>query len=498
VIQSKPDLLDSAPPVERPAPAVKPGTPSWWVWIPYIWLFIVSTRSLSSWLSLAGQDGTVVDPDLSGSPVDSALLTLLIVLGLFVLGTRAEQTKRILGRNKWLIALFIYMTLSILWSNFPVISFRRSVRSMGTLVMVLVVLTEHNPLGAIRALLRRLYMVHIPLSILAIKYFRNIGTSYNWSGLEEMWIGLAVHKNNLGQVAMCSGLVSTWQVLQNWSRKKLSLDLLLLVLTLWVLRGSKNSHSSTAILGFTVGVAVLLGLQYVKKRVAQVKRLALLGTIALALLTPFLYLAFEAFDTTPVTMVLEATGRDMTLTGRTGLWKDLLNNAAKSPILGVGFGAFWVGHIGYAMYPLDNWSLVTPEWRPGEGHNGYIDVYVDLGVVGAALMLLVVGFAFAGALNDLQNEFELGRLRLTLLLSIVMNNVTESSFLKGTHSLWFVFLLVAVNVPTSTRRVRSRTARMQAITPHAVSNVSSKHGHDSALVGSEPGDSRRGQPRMPW
>jgi exopolysaccharide production protein ExoQ len=452
--------------VETRSRPVKPVTPSQWIWVPYIWLFIVSSRSLSSWLSLSGQGGTVIDPDLSGSPVDSALLMLLIVLGLFVLGSRVERTKRILARNKWLVVLFVYMALSVIWSNFPAISLRRSVRSMGTLVMVLVVLTEHNPLGAIRALLRRLYLVYIPLSIVAIKYFRNIGVAYNWSGIEEMWVGLAVHKNNLGQVAMCSGLVSTWQILQNWSKKKLTLDLLLFVLTMWLLGGSKNSHSSTAMVGFTVGAAVLFGLQYVRKRVKQAKRTILAATIVFALMAPFVYVAFEAFDTTPVDLVLKATNRDMTLTGRTGLWKDLLNNAAKSPALGVGFGAFWVGHIGYDMYPLDNWSRVTPEWRPGEGHNGYIDVYVDLGIIGLALMLVVIFSAFIGALDDLQNEFELGRLRLTLLLSVIMNNVTESSFLRGTHSLWFVFLLVAVNVPAATQRVRSQgVARLRKVTP---------------------------------
>ena len=153
----------------------------------------------------------------------------------------------------------------------------------------------------------------------AIKYFRNIGVAYTWNGIEEMWIGLAVHKNNLGQVAMCSGLVSTWQVLQNWAKKKLTMDLLLLVLTLWVLRGSKNSHSSTAILGFVIGVTVLFGLQYLKRTAAKAKRIILAGTMALVLLAPLAYFAFEAFDTTPVELVLEATSRDMTLTGRTGL-----------------------------------------------------------------------------------------------------------------------------------------------------------------------------------
>jgi exopolysaccharide production protein ExoQ len=454
VIESSPVLLLEDLPVERQTPVVRPETPSLWIWIPYIWLFTVSTRSVSSWLDLAGQNGTVPDPDLSGNPIDSALLTLLIVLGLLVLGSRAERTKKILARNKLLVVLFVYMILSIMWSNFPAISLRRSIRSMGTLVMVLVVLTERDPVVAVRALLRRLYLVVIPLSIIAIKYFRNIGIAYNWNGVEEMWIGLAVHKNNLGQVAMCSGLVSTWQVLQNWGKKKFSLDLLLLVLTLWVLRGSKNSHSTTAILGFVTGVTVLLGLQYLKRAAAKAKRIILAGTLAFTLLAPLVHFGFEAFGKTPVELVLEATDRDVTLTGRTGLWQDLLNNAAKSPVLGVGFGAFWVGHIGYAMYPLENWSRATPEWRPGEGHNGYLDVYVDLGVIGVALVLLIIGVAFSGALNDLQNEFALGALRLTLLLSIIMNNVSESSLLKGTHSLWFVFLLVAVSVPNGTHRTR--------------------------------------------
>lgn len=403
----------------------------------------------------------VADPDLSGSPIDSALLATLIVIGVLVIGSRWKRTKRILAWNRWLVLLFAYMTLSIVWSNFPEISFRRCIRSAGTLIMVLVVLTENDPVAAVRALFRRLYLIVIPLSIIAIKYFRNIGVAYTWDGVEEMWTGLAVHKNNLGQVAMCSGLFAIWQILRNWPRKKLTLDLVLLVLTFWLLRGSKNSHSSTAILGFVVGTAILLGLQFLKSRSADAKRIVLVGSAALVLIAPPVFIAFEAFNTTPVDVVLAATNRDMTLTGRTGLWKDILNNAEKSPIVGVGYGAFWVGPIGYEMYPLDNWSRVTPGWRPGEGHNGFIDVYVELGFVGLALVLIVLVGAFTGALNDLQSNFQLGALRLALLLSIIVNNVAESSFLKGTHSLWFVLLLVAVNVPLRRSPSKSGIPRLK-------------------------------------
>ena len=448
MIKSMLTNTDAAETVEWPTLPAKRAAPSPWIWLPYIWLFIASTRALSSWLSIGvGSDTPDLEADVSGSFLDRTVLQGLMALGLVVLGRRAERTKTILARNKWLVMLFIYMGLSVLWSNFPAISLRRWFRLLGTLIMALVALTEQSPLEALRALFRRLYLLHIPLSIITIKYFRNIGVAWSRDGSEVSWVGLAVHKNNLGQVAMCSGLVSTWQVLQNWSRKKLTVDLALLVLTLWVLRGPPTARSSTSIIGFIVGALVLFGLQPMRKRPGKVVRGArILGAVAVVALA--VMPVFEAIEWNPLEVVVESSGRDMTFTGRTGLWKDVLNNAAKNPVLGVGIGAFWVGPIGYAMYPLENWSRVTPRWRPGQGHNGYVDVCVDLGAIGILLVVIVIGYAFAGALADFKKNFELGRLRLTLLVSIVLNNITESSLLKGTHSLWFLFLLVAINVPT--------------------------------------------------
>src|SRR5207237_9844596 len=118
------------------------------------------------------------------------------------------------------------------------------------------------------------------------------------------------------------------QIIRKWPKKKLTLDLLLLLLTLWVLRGSKSSHSSTAIVGYVTGATALFGLEYIKKRAARAKRIILVATISFIALAPFVYLAFAAFDSTPVQLVLDATGRDLTLTDRTIIWTDVLDNAA--------------------------------------------------------------------------------------------------------------------------------------------------------------------------
>lgn len=337
--------------------------------------------------------------------------------------------------------------------------------------MVLVVLTEKVPLSALQALLRRVFLLHILGDIASIKYFRKLGVAYDWSGTEEEWVGLTNQKNNLGQMAMCSGLVFIWQALQNRKWRALVPNLLMIALTLWVLRGSKNSHSTAAILGLIVSSAIILSLQFIRKRARHAKRLLLAGLAASALAGPIVYLGFQAFDTTPVGAVLQATGRDMTFTDRTLIWTDVLNNAKKSPVLGVGYGAFWVGYLGFNLYPLPNWHRKTPAWRPNEGHNGFVDVYVDLGAVGIVLLLIFICSAFAGALDEMQNNFELGRIRLALLVAILLNNIAESTILNGTQALWFLFLLASVNTPFLKRRLHgTKTAQAEVNRPWITCN----------------------------
>ena len=436
----------------------KVSKPSRWIWVPWIWFFFASTRSLSTWMSgtdrrdLAAMNG-------SGSPVDRVLMTALMLLGAFVLSRRWERAMRLFERNKWMVALFVFMTLSIVWSNFPGISFRRLNRSIGAFEMALIVLTESYPLEAVRILLSRLYIVHIPLSVLAVKYFRNIGVAYNWNGAEEQWIGLATDKNSLGQVATCAGVFFVWQILQDWparklkrNRSNLALYIVLLAGDLWLLRGSPTIHSSTAIIGFILCAGALFALQLIKKRHKHAKRIIVGVVLTSAIAVPITYLVCQIIDFSPFQAAVGATGRDMTSTDRTLIWTDMLNDTKASALFGVGVGAFWVGPIGYDKYPMPNWSARTPAWRPEEGHNGYIDVYAELGVSGLLLILLVIVAGLAGAISEIQNNFLYGSLRLTLLFSIIINNITETSFLRGEHGLWFLFLLMAINVPSAMTR----------------------------------------------
>src|SRR5439155_9069149 len=76
----------------------------------------------------------------------------------------------------------------------------------------------------------------------------------------------------------------------------------------------------------------------------------------------------------------QSVGRDPTLTGRTNIWNAVLSTHT-NPILGTGYESFWLGR------------RLNEVWRQAgaginEAHNGYLEVYLNLGLIG--LFLLVV------------------------------------------------------------------------------------------------------------
>src|SRR5664279_217027 len=140
------------------------------LWIPVVWLLINGSRPVSHWLAIAGY-GTAVSfdtPDqyLDGSPSDRLVYTILIVAALMILISRRGQVGALLRRNGPVLLFFVYCGLSVLWSDYTFVAFRRWTKAVGDIVMVLVVLTDPDRPSAVKRLLARVGFVLVPLSIL--------------------------------------------------------------------------------------------------------------------------------------------------------------------------------------------------------------------------------------------------------------------------------------------------------------------------------------------
>jgi O-antigen ligase len=395
-------------------------------------MVIVCSRPVSEWLKLFGFP---VGPSSveEGSPLDACFYFALIAAGIFVLNKRQVSLSEIFRNNGWLMAFLLYCFIAILWSDFPFVAFKRWIKILGLPVGALVLFTEPDFEEALTRLMKRSAYVLIPFSILLIKYYPEIGRKFDpWSGL-AMNTGVTAGKNTLGCVCMLLGLFFFWLLLQTWrterSRERRNELLLiggLLLMISWLFR---LAHSATSLVCLLVGmsVIVLLGRRWVNKRL--IGMYALVAVIVL--LSAQLAFGISAY-------VIELLHRNPTLTDRTVLWADILKIKI-NPIFGVGFESFWLGK------RLEQLHEGRP-WQPNEAHNGYLETYVNLGLVGLFMLAGLLIATFRKIRRALLTNFQFGRFRLGFLAAVVIYNWTEVSF-RGPHVLWLVFYIIALDYP---------------------------------------------------
>lgn len=427
------------------------------LWIPTIWVLIIGSRMVSQWLGT--YDPTLVQsPDfyLEGSPLDRDIFLALIVIGIYILFKRKPEVARILKENKYIFILLLFGGISIFWSDFPLVSFKRWTKSgLGTAVMVLIILTDAAPVASVKILMRRASYVFIPFSLLLIKYFPDLGRTYSIWTWTPYYTGVSDTKNGLGYICMLSGLFYVWNLLSLWRQRKTGIDhvewvktIAFLLMTLWLL---KIANSATSLMGMLLGTAIL----FLTERLAQKKLMPMFNGI-LAGSIALIFVFNQAFGLKE--MLLRELGRDDTLTGRTDLWSDVLH-LQTSPFLGTGYGGFWLGERVEKL-----WKMYL--WHPNQAHNGYLQTYLDLGLVGLMLLSLAAITAYLKIVKNDSVENDYGRFRLAILLVVLVYNFTEAAF-NGPYLMWFMFLLVVLHERYLGQEQPSREttapARMRAV-----------------------------------
>src|SRR5205814_751571 len=155
------------------------------LWLPLVWLVLLSSRSFSEWLNIFGLPVSSAASMEEGSPRDACFYLALAIPGFCVLSKRQLHLSEIVRNNGWLTVFVLYCFISIAWSDFPFIAFKHWIKILGHPIMVLIVLTEPDPEGALIRLMKRCAYVIVPVSILFIKYYPYLGTKYDqWTGMQ--------------------------------------------------------------------------------------------------------------------------------------------------------------------------------------------------------------------------------------------------------------------------------------------------------------------------
>lgn len=367
---------------------------------------------------------------IDGDPLNQLLYAAAYATALALLFAN-RAAARLFGSTTWALwGLLALAALSLLWSDNPAVTARRATAVLGTTVVGMYIGVRYEFEGQLR-ILRTLLVLLAVLSVV-FATATPLGVMEGFS--EGAWRGAFVHKNILGRLMALLGVVSALQV---WaSRGKSPFDWVCLAAAFPLLM---LSQSRTALVVLLASLLIVPVLGIVRLRHTLAVPATILASVAV--LSAALWLT-ASMDT-----VAAALGRDLTFTGRTQLWDEALQKVFERPLLGHGYGAFWLGWEGESA---TIWA--TTPWLPPHAHNGALDLALDLGLTGFAFFAAAFLIAGAAALRHAAvGATVIARWPMVLIFFVVLLNATESTIVRRNDLMWMLFVAMAVALLNSER-----------------------------------------------
>lgn len=399
------------------------------VWIPLLWMFFAGSRFASQWLNLA-------PPEISaegyseGSPLDRNVFLGLILAGIWVLRQRRVNWSELLARNIWIGLFFLFAAISILWADDLVLSLKRWIKGLGNLVMALIIVTERRPDEALGLVLRRLAFFLLPLSVLFIKYYPELGRGYHMG--MPLFSGATYGKNALGQLCLILGIYFFWELLLRHGKpipsvKRLHYSIYFIILPMqtWLLY---TADSATSLSCMIIAACLILSfrLSIMARKPNRIFSFWILCTIFFVILENL----FNIKET-----IILMLGRRPDLTDRDIIWK-LVLSMQHNPMIGAGYESFWTGERLTLIWEQLGVSGII------QAHNGYIELYLNLGIIGLTLLILSVFYGLTKTRKYLGKEYAYEALKIILIVVTLIYNYTEAMFIPVSNL--FVLLLISI------------------------------------------------------
>lgn len=145
------------------------------------------------------------------------------------------------------------------------------------------------------------------------------------------------------------------------------------------------------------------------------------------------------------------------LNGRIALWAECIEYGMERPLLGYGFHGFWTEDRVRAIAHSQGWS-------PHASHSTYVENFLNLGLVGLAIFMVMVTLAWWAAKNAYRRRNDVGMGFALALLTLWLAGGLLARPVGGLDFLTYLFLVVLFGVARS-ERLRHHVGNVAAIRP---------------------------------
>ncbi len=322
------------------------------------------------------------------------------------------------------VQMFIEISLCTLFACY--LSIRVSTRQLMQILMFM---------GVVASLLSILFALALP----SYGIFAGYGTS--------AWQGICTHKNTLG-VSSAYMLLPAFFATQ-YSRSTRCAYGLLLVLLIYM-------SQSRGAWFYTLGVVVFVVWLHLYRRLRRSHALLLI-LITGAMCTALIVLLATYFPS-----LAAAVGKDPTMSGRFKIYKEVWLAILKKPVLGYGLGGFWFPgslesqRLGLAI----GWANI------GYSESGILELALQIGFLGVAFVLAMIGTAIVRAVKLLRSPFYTPRVGwfLSILVLAILTNIDAGWFLTADTLDWVLIVIACIGL-------NEESARVKAILPPSQRNT---------------------------
>ncbi len=362
-----------------------------------------------------------------------AVPTLLIVLELFWEHDWKNYFRTCI--SNWLAIGFVFLAmLSLIWSiKFNITLYKVIVLMCSTFMAIYI--GHIYRLEKILKSLEVFFWIISSLSLAMVLFYPKFGIMTD-AFYKGAWNGIFWHRNYLGCFMALGIALSLTKIL---SEKKIELPRTMYYAGLFLFSTFMliKSKSATGIITAFILVAFVFVLYAWVKLQHKLKRMHYFGFLAIAAVSVIVVL-------TNLGTVFGLLGRNTSLTGRIPMWGYVFEHLIfQRPWLGYGYGAIWhFQGIRVELAQIFNWG-----GQVMIGDNGFIDIWLHLGIAGLVVVLLLITYGFIHAIMNLLKSKKLeAAFPIVVLVFTLVANITLSLILESETFVWVIGIALIVSI----------------------------------------------------
>lgn len=363
-------------------------------------------------------------PDPEGAAILRVMWLPVYALTIGWMVITPARTLEVLWRTPLILTLSILCLVSFMWSVDAGLTQRRGFALVMTTLFGLLLASRFNW----RELITLFAVVFVVLGVMsAVMSLAFPGIAVHHDIHVGAWKGIWWEKNTLGAMmafgttaALAASVCQPRHKMIWWGLAAFQAGLVLM------------STSKTALLALMLALAGIAAIHLIRRGFGFSSLILIGGGLVV-------FIVVLMFSIAPVA-ILEALGRDATLTGRTDIWLVLADQIQARPWTGYGYGAFWDGVYGPAY-----WVRQRTQWPVPTAHNGWLEIALGIGLPGVILMAMSLLISIVRAAGRLFRGPEVFWALIFLIL-VALISISESNLLQRNAITWVLFVATAARL----------------------------------------------------